>query len=155
MRGRKPKPAALRRLEGNRSRRPIREAIAAKPEIPLPPWPLTKSVKREWLRLAPLMHEHQLLCRLDGHAVTALAQVIANFRRAQRALDRYGPVIPGTRGTLVANPAVGLLKDSLGAMLRLFEQFGLTPSARMRVAPQSAGKPEPENEFEQFIREKK
>lgn len=149
LRGRKPKPAALRRLEGNRSRRPM--PATAVPALPDVPWPLNRGAKREWEKLALLLHEHDLLTALDGRAVAALAQVTMNFRRAQRALDKYGPVVRGSRGSLVANPAAGVLRDSLATMIRLLGEFGLTPSARMRVAPVGKTPPD-ENEFEKFLR---
>ena len=65
-RGRKPKPTALKMLEGNPGGRPLNEA-EPKPQKKAPrcpPW-LEDEAKREWKRMAKVLEQMGLLTEMD------------------------------------------------------------------------------------------
>ena len=65
-RGRKPKPTALKLLEGNPGKRPINEhePIPPKGTVKCPTW-LEPEAKKEWKRLAPSLEAMGVLTQAD------------------------------------------------------------------------------------------
>lgn len=65
-RGRKPKPTALKELEGNPGRRPLNGA-EPKPERKAPRCPswLEEEAKKEWRRMGRILEQMGLLTEMD------------------------------------------------------------------------------------------
>ena len=148
-RGRKPLPAAVRRLQGNRSKTPIVEGVVVPPGQPLPPWPLSKDARREWDRLCHTLGPAGVLTTIDADALATWAEAIVTYHAANRELIKHGVVVAGVSGAPVANPAASIAKAALATMARYQSEFGATPSARMRVKgtpPAQAVDP-----FDQFV----
>lgn len=63
MRGRKPKPTALKILQGNPGHRPIGDVMStdmpATPGIPTPPEHLDEIARKQWFRLCDELHSFQ------------------------------------------------------------------------------------------------
>lgn len=156
MRGRKKKPAALRRLEGNRSKRPIVEPLVLPLEIPEPPWTLTRLERREWDRMAAKLHGSRLLTGHDAEALATYCQVIVRFHQANQQIEKFGVLILDEDGVPACNPAVKIAADCVRLMRAYQVEFGGTPSARMRVRPAGGQDPEkPANEFDAFLAERR
>ena len=70
MAGRKPKPTALKKLEGNPGKRKLntKEPIPAKGMPNCPEW-LLPEAKKEWERLADLMNQMGVLTEVDMAAI--------------------------------------------------------------------------------------
>jgi P27 family predicted phage terminase small subunit len=149
MRGRKPIPAAVRRLAGNRSKRAITEGIVVPAGQPLPPWPLTKKARREWDRLCSVLGPAGVLTTIDGDALAIWAETIARYLQASAHLVRHGSLITGPNGIPIVNPAQAIIRQSLATMQRYQTEFGATPSARMRVKGNQAAAPA--DPFEAFL----
>ena len=67
--GRKPKPPAIRLLEGHAGHRPINmDAPKPRPIAPSCPTWLERDAKREWRRVAPALERLGLLTEIDGSA---------------------------------------------------------------------------------------
>ena len=64
MRGRKPKPAKLRLLEGNPGKRRVIEVATASGVPDVPGW-LDDEAKAEWTRIVPILTEMRLLAAID------------------------------------------------------------------------------------------
>ena len=65
--GRKPKPSALKRLEGNPGKRPLNELEPIPPVTGLTcPKHLLPEAKKEWKRLAPILMGMGLLTAADA-----------------------------------------------------------------------------------------
>jgi phage terminase small subunit len=127
-----PKPTALKVLQGTNRRdraNPAepRPAIGAKP----PPWlPRNGPARSAWRRLAPILTATRVLSVADAEALALACIALADFlearedalgwRRADAAWKRYS-------GMLV--------------------QFGMTPSARTRVAAMPAVERDPLDEW--------
>lgn len=133
VRGRRPRPAALRILEGNPGHR----------AIPTPPWPQSRAprcpswldpeAKREWIRVVPDLERLQLLTGIDRASLVVYCQAVAEFEQASAVLRKNGRTFETPNGFLQARPEVAMLHRS-ALLIRMFaEQFGLTPSARVRL----------------------
>ena len=106
-RGRKPRPAALKALEGNPGKR-VLNAGEPKPEKKAPRCPswLEDEAKREWKRMAKQMEQLGILTEIDMAAFAGYCQQV---------------------------PQVSIAQTYLKIMNHFCEQFGLTPSSRSRI----------------------
>ena len=78
MAGRKPKPTAMKKLEGNPGKRKLntKESVPAKGMPACPDW-LMPEAKKEWERLAKLMNQMGVLTEVDMAAFAAYCQSYA------------------------------------------------------------------------------
>jgi len=162
MRGRKPKPTALKLLAGNPGKRPLnRNEPKPGPKAPgCPAW-LPVEGKAEWRRVVPELDRIGMLTKVDRAAlsaycaawsllVKATTDVEANGLVAE-AVDREIETADGVVHLIVKrtkNPAVLIARDA-GAQVRQFcAEFGLTPSARSRMTlPDSEGGTDARNRY--------
>jgi P27 family predicted phage terminase small subunit len=150
MKGRKPKPTALKVLEGNRGKRPInrREPRPAPTAPECPTW-LSREGKAEWRRVVPELDRIGMLTRVDRAALASYCEVWATFVTAQREVHEHGLVLLEREretddGTViyvrpVKNPAVLIARDAAGQVRQFCAEFGLTPSSRSRLEVPEVG----------------
>ena len=96
MRGRKPKPTALKVVAGNPGRHPLnKREPKPRPRRRLPPCPdwLDKAARREWRRMGRQLHDARILTAIDEKALAMLCATWSQYVQAQQALQEYGPVI--------------------------------------------------------------
>lgn len=109
MRGRKPKPTALKLLDGTRKDRINTDEPSAPPaELDPPEW-LYKMARDHWIELAPILSRAGLLTQADRPALALLCEAFQRFRHDPedtKARDLYR---------------------------RMLAEFGLTPSSRSRL----------------------
>ncbi len=132
--GRPPKPAELRVLEGNRGHRPI--ALPPKPPTATVRCPslLDAVAKAEWRRVAPLLRRMRMLTSLDVAMLTGYCSAWSEFSHATEVLNAKGMTFTTPSGYKQQRPEVGIAHRAL-LNLRLFAgEFGMSPSARMRLA---------------------
>src|SRR5215203_1180285 len=96
------KPALVRKIEGNRSRREIPREIepVGRPRCPDH---LTQAEKRFWLDVVVSLPV-QLLTRADEQALERMAVAWARFRELTAAIHEIGYMTEGYSGTRVRNP---------------------------------------------------
>ncbi len=139
--GRKAKPTALKELAGNPGKRALPKD-EPRPDIGLPEKPkgLTKIASDEWDRLAPQLDKIGLLTKIDRTAFIAYCECLSDYYAAQEHIKKYGRV-QKVNGLFKKNPSVQMKNDSLRLMRQYLIEFGLTPSARTRVASQMSSDP--------------
>lgn len=88
MRGRKPKPTALKLLTGNPGHRKIDFAHEPQVAAAIPSCPkwLVGEGRREWFRLAPLLHRAKLLTELDRGTLVQACSAWARYCAAEQRL---------------------------------------------------------------------
>ncbi len=155
MKGRKPKPTALKILEGNPGRRPLNPAEpapAAGARPPNCPRHLDPDARREWRRLARQLHGLGLITQVDRSALAAYCQAWSRWIAAEKIIAADGLTVTTDKGNLIQHPAVGIANKALDLMLKFGVEFGLTPSSRSRlqVAPPAEADP-----FEVFTARRK
>lgn len=152
--GRKPKPPALKVLEGNPGKRPINTAAPA-PRRDLkakaPVW-LESEAKREWRRVAPELERLGLLSHLDQQALAQYCQAYARWREAEEVLTLKGLTYEYTNKSgavnILARPEVGISVSAQKTMRAICAEFGMTPSSRGRMV--MPGAPE-EDDLTRFL----
>lgn len=151
-RGPKPEPAALRLVKGNPGRRPIPEEPqldADGEEAPLPPAFLSKEAVEEWNRIVGRLHSTGLMSHADVAALSAYCQAFGRWRQAEEAYKVFSEqddtpgdslIIKAASGNTVKNPLVAIANEAMADCIRYATEFGMTPSARMRVSKPAASK---------------
>jgi P27 family predicted phage terminase small subunit len=153
MPGRRPKPTALKELEGNPGKRALNQSEPHPGGIAKCPPHLDKDAKREWRRLSAELISLGLLSVCDMAAFAAYCSAYSRWVAAEKNLQKFGMVIKSPKsGYPIQNPYLGVANTALGNMHRFMTEFGLTPSSRTRLsidsAPTSA---DPFTEFMQSI----
>jgi P27 family predicted phage terminase small subunit len=151
-RGRKPKPARLKILEG--TRRDRRNSGGPRPaaEAPAPPDHLDTLGREAWQRLAPQLAAMGLLTELEGEALSLYCVTYSRWRLALEELHSIGISVETGQGSLKPNPAAAVVAESSRLMASLLAEFGLTPASRSRVA--AASEP-PVDALAEFLSRKK
>lgn len=132
--GRKPKPTALRILEGNPGKRPLPTG-EPKPRLGVgecPDW-LSDVAKGKWAELVPELERIGLLTLVDNDALATYCETYAEWRRSVEYLREHGTVYESARG-IIARPEVGISQRARQLMRQYAQEFGLTPSGRVRLA---------------------
>jgi P27 family predicted phage terminase small subunit len=133
MRGRKPKPVALRLLEGNPGKRPLPNEPKPEPTAPPCPYWLPLLAKREWRRLAPRLELLGLLTEIDQAAFAGYCCLVSRWRQAEALIEKEGMVCTAPDGRQKSHPATRVAFQSLQLLLKFAGDFGLTPSSRSRI----------------------
>ena len=133
--GRKPKPTAIKELEGNPGKRALNKN-EPKPEKKAPRCPtwLEPEAKKEWKRLAKQMELLGILTEMDMTAFAGYCQSYARWKEAEEFISKHGTIVKTPSGYWQQVPQVSIAQTNLKLMLRFSEEFGLTPSSRSRIA---------------------
>ena len=143
--GRPPTPSALKLLAGNPGKRPINQD-EPKLELAEPPCPehLDDVARREWKRIVPILMRMRVLTEADEIQLANLCQTYSTMIDAQTKLKQAGMLYKSKGGFVQANPLFGVVMKCLNVISKLSSEFGLTPSARVRLQampePKSANK---------------
>jgi len=139
-RGRKPRPTALKVLEGNPGKRKLNEK-EPRPEKIAPSCPkwLESEAKKEWRRLAKKMEAIGILTEMDMAAFAGYCQAYARWKEAEEFITQHGTIVRTPSGYWQQVPQVSIAQTYLKVMNRFAEQFGLTPASRSRIVADSGG----------------
>jgi P27 family predicted phage terminase small subunit len=134
-RGRRPKPTAIRRIEGNRGKRAWNHDEPQPPDgIPRCPAYLAPVARTEWRRVARALYDMGVLTTLDRAALAAYAQSYAKWVEAEQKLKETPPLLKTPSGYVQQSPWIGIANKQLELMGRYMTELGMTPAARSRVA---------------------
>lgn len=133
-RGRKPKPTAVKVLEGNPGKRPLnmKEPTPDKTAPACPQW-LAEEAKLEWGRLADKMVNLGTLSEMDMAAFAGYCQSYARWKEAEEFIEQHGTIVKTPSGYWQQVPQVSIAQTNLKIMLKFCSEFGLTPSSRSRM----------------------
>ena len=150
-RGRKPKPSAMKELEGNPGKRAMnsREPKPEKKAPACPKW-LEGEAKKEWRRLAKQMEAIGILTEVDRAAFASYCQAYARWKEAEEWITEHGNIVRTPSGYWQTVPQVSIAQTYLKIMNRIAEQFGLTPSSRSRIVAAEA-KGDTDDEMENLL----
>lgn len=138
-RGRKPKPTAIKVLEGNPGKRSINKS-EPKPKAKAPKCPtwLDDEAKKEWRRMSKQLEHLGILTEVDMAAFAGYCQAYARWKDAEEFITKHGTIVKTPSGYWQQVPQVSIAQTYLKIMNRFCEQFGLTPSSRSRISADSA-----------------
>jgi P27 family predicted phage terminase small subunit len=135
MRGRKPKPTAIKRRHGNPGKRrlPKDEPRPRPLGIEAPPAHLSPDAQVEWQRMLDELRAQQLVTVLDLGLLAAWCTAWGDYVEAERQIRVTGAVIKSRDRGMVRNPWVLIRNKSVEQMCRIAGEFGLSPASRPRL----------------------
>ena len=141
MRGRKPKPTALKRADGNPGKRPLNLHEPQVPDgRPTCPSHLSQAAKTEWKRIAGTLHEMGLLTTVDRAVLATYCQSYGRWVEAEKKLAETPALIRTPSGYVQQSPWLSVANRQMELMGRAMAELGLTPASRSRIAlPEGAG----------------
>lgn len=152
LRGPKPKPTAIRVLEGNPSGRPLpgNEPQPRKVAKVEPPEGLTEDGKKIWKELSEEMIRIGLLTVLDLHALHRYVRYLLEYYDAERRINGVLVITMkwpnGQIRHVTPNPYLSIRNNASTQLSRLEQSLGLTPSARARMIAMVQGGAPPSEE---------
>lgn len=147
--GRRPKPTALKILEGT-----TRGPSKREPSMPVgvPPMPERLKVDEvaveKWNELAGILTRMGVLTTGDGEALATLCEVHSAEQSCLLQLRAGGAVMHTDLGGVKPNPAGPMYRSLVAMKASLLSEFGLTPSSRTKLATQVEVK---KDELEEFF----
>jgi P27 family predicted phage terminase small subunit len=153
MAGRKPKPTALKILQGNPSKRPLNknepkfDSVATKP-----PENLDDVGIKEWNRIVPSLEQAGVLKDVDIMAIAGYCEHFSRWHNATKEIHKKGYIIKSPSGYPVNNPYIGIANTSFMSMMKVMAEFGMTASSRAKIS--IADKVDAVDPFEKFLNAK-
>ena len=157
MRGRPPKPTALKLVAGNPGKRPLNKQEPDPiylQDLTAPTW-LPPDAAGVWDEMAPMAAKNKLLTEVDVQAFAMGCVSIAQYRLATRrtgedavkrrlAEDKEGNNFADADGNPIyagehINPWCLIQSMTFKQAMAVFDKFGMTPQARTRIALQPQG----------------
>jgi len=138
--GRPPKPTALKLLTGNPGKRPLKiEPMPARTDrVPTPPRALNKGAKREWRRVAEILHEVGILTLADLTALERYCRWYARAVEIDEKLDIEGAISTSSseKGgtTEYLNPRFVASSMAWKHVAEAAAKLGLDPVSRVKLA---------------------
>ena len=130
-RGRKPKPAAVRRLEGNPRKHPIVDPEVIGLGEPFVPPELHEDAQA-CVELVKRAMPPSVYSALDSYALAAFATAWAMHKRAAHAMAApdFQPIITDEAGNRRPSPWFRVLRGQSAEMRSWGDRLGLSPAAR-------------------------
>jgi P27 family predicted phage terminase small subunit len=138
--GRRPKPTALKILQGNPGKRRLNPNEPQPPVVDerfdAPPVELggDPAASAEWTRLAPMLRTSRIVSEADRGALVALCQQWSAYLESHGKVRTLGMVVKGANGQPLVNPYFAVADKALKHCQKLWTELGLTPSCRSRIA---------------------
>ena len=135
MKGRKPKPTALKLLDGDFNKDPqLRNHNEPEPEVGVvtcPAW-ITGDARTEWKRVSGELMSMGVATLVDRAALEQYTTAYASWRDSLRVVAKEGRFIATESGPK-RHPACGAAQAYADLCHKLLIQFGMTPSSRTRL----------------------
>ena len=150
--GRRPLPTALKVLRGNPGRGKLNanepRFDLVSPAFDEPPAELgsDEQAEAEWRRLAPLLRGARILTIGDRSALVALCQMWSTYLEAA-AGARLGLIEEDAKGKPIASPYVKIADSALTQCRALWNELGLTPASRSKIAALPAADARPADKW--------
>ena len=135
MRGRKPKPTALKLLLNNPGHRPLNPREPTYPTGSLEcPKELNIEARAEWDRVSPLLVDRGQATAVDRAVLAGYCVKYAQWQALETEAAKHPFIVATATGYPIPNPALGMANRVFSLMLRAAAELGITPSSRTRVS---------------------
>ncbi len=134
MKGRKPKPTALKIAQGNPGGKPLpKNEPKPTPGMPDPPAMLGSEERAVWDRFVPELLKMGVLAKVHGDMIASYCRAVVQERLAAAALAEQGHVVKTRYGQRV-NPWFRVMQDAEKRRRAIAVEFGLTPASQARAS---------------------
>lgn len=150
MRGRPPKPTALKIAAGNPGKRPLNDLEPVMEAASLNcPTRLKGDARKKWNELAPLLHKAGVLKECDRDELERYCKAWQRYLAAEKHLDENGEVVKSPNGYPIQNPYLSVSNKAWEHMEASGAKLGMNPSDRSRLKVTSQKQDDP---FESYLR---
>jgi P27 family predicted phage terminase small subunit len=149
IRGRPPKPSAIKKLTGNPGKRKIpveKDFISADLK---PPTYLNARAQGEWKRLAKELIATGLLKATNAQIFAGYCEAFSMWREANERIKATGLLTKGSAGNVVANPLIKIAQMERNAMMQFAVELRITKHVQTSIP--NFNDNQPENEFESLL----
>lgn len=154
-RGTKKMPASLKKLLGTHRRDRDGGCLDLPAQCPEPPAWLPDDCRQYWATISAWLDEAGVLSPLDQVALALLVIDISEFIAARNIVDAAAAAEDGCKfvtktdkGNIIQHPAVGVANKAHAKIVKLLQEFGMTPAARAGL--KLAGKPKADDPLKEF-----
>ena len=136
-RGPAPTPTAILSMRGSARAAGRGDEVQGPPGSPDPPGWLSESATDVWHELVPMLMQMGVLSKVDGNALARYCEIWIRWRRAAEFLASVPSefyevrTLASGKKELKPLPMVAIADTLSTQLLRLEQQFGMTPSARV------------------------
>ena len=134
--GRKPLPAAIKKIRGSRMKGPDRVEIDLPADTVTAPAEVEGLELVEWNRIAPVLSSAGMLSKIDRAALVCYCTAWASFVRSKEELKKNGEVLQSAAGGYYQNPWLSIRNRQMEIMLKFLTEFGMSPSSRTKIQPE-------------------
>ena len=156
-RGPAPTPTPILSLRGSTLATQRRLRGEVRPPAGAPPCPdwLDADSKVAWRQLVPTLELMGILTKVDSNALARYCKLWSRWRKMEAFIDEKGEVYPlkGDDGKVKCVqqwPQVSIASKLAQQLTRLEQEFGMTPSARVRIQV-TPSKPEADSGKSRFF----
>lgn len=146
-RGPQPKTSAMRGLEGNPSKRPMKTAVAVLKGKPVVPVHLERYEKEVWNRIVRSVPP-DFYGEIDTVILSAYCIAAGWHRKAVLELAIHGATQQGSTGILLQSPWIQILIKNAHLISALGSKLGLDPASRTSLG---SYKEKPTSKFGQLL----
>jgi P27 family predicted phage terminase small subunit len=137
-RGPRPTPSAILKARGSWRGDATKGEPQPEAALPEPPGWLTADARAVWQQVIEQLARMKVVTRADANALARYADAFVRWRKAADFLEQKGDIytIKGEDGTVkcvMPFPQVSIYNKLAATLLKLEQEFGLTPSARSRI----------------------
>lgn len=130
-------PNRLTKAEIEKRKKAEEKLTPKKDKIKCPSW-LDKEAKKEWRRIYKELEELNLLTNVDITALAIYCDAYSKYIKANKEIEEKGMFVEYTNKAgatnTIENPAINTAKKYADIIRRMCAEFGLTPSARAKLA---------------------
>ncbi len=102
-------------------------------ELPTCPSWLCGDARREWRRLAPVLHAQGRLDASSRAVFAAYCSAWGEYTAAEQQIAAQGEVLTDAGGKQYPNPRLKIRDAAAGRLMKAAAEMGLTPASRGRV----------------------
>jgi P27 family predicted phage terminase small subunit len=149
------KPTKLKKLEGNRGKRPLNENEPEPQGKTTPPKWLNRHAKNEWKRIVPELEALGLATKVDRASLAAYCQVYGRWVEVENKINELTSkatesggdasnayLLKTQAGNVIISPLLSVANRCLEQMHTFANEFGLSPVSRSRITATAKPKEE-------------
>ena len=133
-RGPKPTPTATLKQRGSARAKTRKREPRLNPEIPEAPKWLDAKAKKYWVEICQDVAPMKVVALADAGALALLAESLWQYNEAKKLFKKHGIMTKTHLGNYIQNPAFGAMNKAWERVLKVYREFGMTPSSRTAVS---------------------
>lgn len=129
-RGPKPTPTEILKQRGSPLAKTRKGEPCLNPEIPDPPKWLDPKARPYWNNTVKELAPLKVVSLDNAGSIALLAESLWQYNEAKKLFKKHGIMTKTHLGNFIQNPAFGAMNKAWERVLKVYREFGMTPSSR-------------------------